>query len=360
MRPEAGAPTPEVAQPKPPLEGGGDAWAEAEDASPPRRRPSRLRRLGVAVVVLAFVATGLLELRAFIVEPEAPDHWASPSNDVLLEATPSGKVMVVAEEDGRTLGPAPLRILVPPGPEISVLLTAPGRTPKRVVLPTSGRVMEHLNPRLPNEPTCTVRLPTAGTWQYQTVLGNATSSAGQIDIEGSAVVRVIPEGYGAWIVTCPPEGGTVELDLERRFPPMADIRAQRPRGALLHVNERPIGKIPVRWTQARAFSHLRLRTVSGEYVARWLATPGSIGVELPADESLAPPVTLPRTAVESPVPYYLRENDEKKKSAADDLDVPLLPEPRPDESAERGGAASPGGGSGVPAARRRTEGTERH
>lgn len=302
-------------------------WEEEEEdddgheaLATPAPPASRRRKLGFYALLAAFALTGALELRAFFVEPEAPDFWVTPANDVLVEATPAGEVLVIAEADGRTLGFAPLRILVPAGPEVAVFLAAPGRTPQRVVLPTSGAVKTHLEPALPADPSCVAEVAIAGTWQYQTVPGDETSKDGRLQIRGSALVRVVPEGYGAWIVKCPSQGGTIQVGLERRFPPVVDIRAQAPRGALLHVDERPLGSIPIRWTQARAFSMLRVRTVTGEYTARWVAIPGSLGVDMPIDDSRAAPLTVPGTQLESPVPYIMRP----QPTPSSELDAPLF------------------------------------
>lgn len=341
--PGAGAAAP--AEEKPTL--GDEDWKEAEETEPPSHPPPAApRRLALStlfgwVMVLALLVTVGLELVAYVRGQSSSRLRAGPSNEVLLEAAPANEVVVVSEADGTFLGRAPLRLLVPEGPEVAVLLAAPERTPKRVVLPSSGRVTVRLDPRLPTAPRCRLRLPHG--WAYEDVLepseeddrdvlsgGDAPRASAALDthlpIHGSAVVRIRPAGYGAWLVTCPPDGAPPRIDVTRKLPTVAEVHVREPIGGLALLAGRPIGTIPVRWTQGRAFVRLAVRSLDGVPLARWVATPGPIDVDLPISGYREPPLTIPGTRVErDPSPLRPVQRRRRPASAGADLEAPILP-----------------------------------
>ena len=262
-------------------------------------------------VVFVCAVTFFLEVRAWWIRPLDPELFVSRENEVLIEATPKGEVVVVAEADGQILGKAPLRLLVPQGPKISVLLTAPERKAVRRTLPHQGRLLVRLDPQLPEAPECSVELPADAYWQYQTALGQQPSKIGDLKIKGTAILRIVPSGYGAWLIECSEQDGTIKGDFRRQFPPLVNVHINEPRGALLHLGERPLGVIPKQWTQGQTFAQIRVRSVDGAYVTRWVAAPASIGVRFPSSESSAPALTIPGTRLEDPAPYYLRKNQRR-------------------------------------------------
>lgn len=274
---------------------------------PPRPRPrGGLLRYGVYLAAIALLVSAGLETRAYFVGPADADWAAGVVNDVLLEATPLGSVSVVSELDGNMVGVAPLRFLVPAGPPVHVLLSSPGRLPKRVRLPSSGALRVELE-RLPETAAeCTLELPGGGVWRYQNSDGDLSDDKGELPLRGTGVVRIVPGGFGAWIVKCPTEGGLVSVDLRRRRPPTVEARLLGPRGSLAYLRHQPIGTIPQRWQQAQTFAQVHIRTVEGIYTMRWVALPGVTEIRMPTSDAQAPTPTLPGSDLADPVPNFLR------------------------------------------------------
>lgn len=285
---------------------------EEEFAPPPsspreRRRGGGLRRFGVFLFVAAVVTTTVLEVRAYFVGPTDADFAAGIVDDVLLEAAPLGAVSVVSELDGRLIGVTPLRFLVPGGANIGVFLSSPGLRPKRVRLPTSGALRVELDPIPEDAPTCTLELPGSGVWRYQSSEGDLSNDEGQLVIKDSAVIRIVPGGFGAWMVSCPTEGGSVPVDLRRRHPPTVEARLVGPRGALAYLADQPIGTVPQRWRQSQSFAQVHIRTGLGVYTMRWVALPGITEIRMPTSDDRAPPPTISGSQLPDPVPRFLRE-----------------------------------------------------
>lgn len=297
--------------------GEADEWEESPSVEVPEEeglgsygpgtppRPSG-NRWWAYLAIAALVGTFALEIRAYFVDPEAAEYRVDATNEVLLEATPVEEVTVVSELDGRVLGRAPLRFLIPFGHTAQVLLTAPDHAAKRVDLPLKGPLTVNLEPIKEEDPTCTLALAGAGRWKYQAMFGDSADTNGHIEIRKSAIVRVMPEGYGAWLVECEKNGEIIETQLPRRLPPTVEVRAEEPKGALVHLDERPLGSIPQRWKQGRAFANLRLKTVDGTYLSRWIPTPGSVDVFLPTNDDNAPRPTLKGSKLADPTPSYLQ------------------------------------------------------
>ncbi|MBX2814326.1 MAG: hypothetical protein KTR25_21130 [Myxococcales bacterium] len=272
---------------------------------PARKSSSRSNRwLGRGVIVLLLV-TAALEIRDLWTKPWSQETLrANVNNEVLLEATPVGQVKVISEVDGQHLGTAPLRFLVPEGPELAVLLHAPDRTPVRQVLPAAGRVTVHLQPSVSTTPKCVLNLPAVSYWRYQTTTGEKPSVQAQLQIQGSTVVYLVPEGQGAWLVQCGPNGKPIpeHLDPIQRRP--VDINITSPTGALVFIGDSPMGKIPQSWSQTHLFAQLRLRLVGGSYIMRWIAAPNSLSVELPISDDFAPRISIPNSQTPTAAPSY--------------------------------------------------------
>lgn len=270
------------------------------------QRSSPLRRGFGYLVAATLVLTLLLEVRAFFVAPSATKHFTDRGDEALLEAGPVGQVVVYSAVDGRRLGRAPLRILVPEGLSAPLLLSSPGRTPQRVELKAGDALRATLDPRSPNDPTCQVSIVGGSRWKYQTAAGQTADEQGHLQITGTELVRIFPEGYGAWLVSCPESGEKVEANLSHRMTPSLEVRVERPRGARLFLGERPMGNIPVRLSYAGSFAQLRIRSVDGEYLSRWVFTPDDITVAIPISDIGAPPLIMPGSQLEDPTPSYLR------------------------------------------------------
>ncbi|MEO1230686.1 MAG: hypothetical protein AAFZ18_17455, partial [Myxococcota bacterium] len=131
----------------------------ARAAPPPPKSAGPLAFTVIALALLAVAAAVVVQLLKPVVEeaPTAsplPTETASngnsgrrieltPWNDVLLETVPAD-AHVIGERDGSDLGASPVRLLVPEGQEVAVLVTAEGYEPVRLVLPSRGRVTVHL------------------------------------------------------------------------------------------------------------------------------------------------------------------------------------------------------------------------
>ncbi len=273
---------------------------------PPSPRPPRRWRLGWPTLIgLAVAVTVALEARNLLRgDPDAPSFEVGPTQDVMLEATPAGEVEAFAERDGRSLGKVPIRVLVPKGTEPVVLLVAAGHRAERVVLPSSGGKVVALE-RLPDDaPRCTLPVSADG-WPHQLLPGGPSTDLSPVEFVGPAAVRIVPEGYGAGLVECPPEGGSVEPPFFRRFPDVATLHVEQPFGYQLFVGDRPSGSVPQKVAVAQAFLQLRSGG-AGTWVSRWVAVLGSTEVRLPLDDRRAPPLTVPRTHLEPSEPPALR------------------------------------------------------
>ena len=268
---------------------------------PPKRRAGRSSWLAAVVLTVVAVNAGL-DLYGWWDARQRVATRVSSANDVLLEATPQGEVKVVAEADGRILGTAPLRFLVPDeGEPPVVLLTAPGRTPERVELPSSGRLLVRLKPRPAAAARCVARFSSVPGWSYQGVHpGDPSAKDDAIPIEGSLVVRAIPAGGGAWLLRCGDEGQDVEPGLlERtRRPPVA-VAVRRPVGGLVSVGGRPLGQVPVQWTQDAMFVQVAVEAPGQPVLGRFVAATRDLEVRMPTGQ-LEPKPRLPNSVVEPP------------------------------------------------------------
>lgn len=305
---------------------------------PPGRRPMGARPRGGKrsarrpTIVTIGLVTGValsFSLDAFqaweTVRKPDPEPALSARNDVLLEASPIGEVRVFAADDGRPLGRAPLRFLVPEGPPIYVLLTAPGRTPTRVKLPPSGRVKAHLDPRLPTAETCTLRVRTSPGWTLNMLdEGVLDDDAGTVTFAQATVVRAEPLDYGAFLLACPtdeddePKEDEPPLYLGKRMRngPVS-LAVSSPRGALVTLGSDPIGNVPASWSQGPAFAKVSVSATGKENIWRWVAAPFSLKVKMPSGR-FEPKTELPG----SDVPELRLD---PRFSEPDDPDTPPAP-----------------------------------
>lgn len=309
-------------RPPPPLSPIGEAPPPWE-RGPPARSGARLRTIGW-VLALGFAVVSLgLEVRAWVTESSKPGLYVSPLNEVLLEATPAGEAIVISASDGRTLSRTPLRFLIPKGPEFAVFVVAPGHVPVRQVLPDRGSVRVDLLPVSSAAPRCTFQLPMTNTWTYELAPSGRKSDFGDLEVVGTAVVRIRPHGNGAWLVQCPATGGVVKADLKNRVAPVAQVEVISPTGAQLHLGGRPLGPIPASWTEGRSFIMLGVAQVQSEFVGRWIPTSERIRIAMPTSNIDAPDLSIPGTAIEEPKPALLRYPRERRPGEPADNDRPF-------------------------------------
>lgn len=223
-------------------------------AIPRRPRRARWYVAGGLLALLLFVGVlvGARELAA------RPVRQISIAHRVELRTEPAG-ALVVAERDGRLLGPAPQRFWVGPEAEAVVLVAAPGHAPERVVLPARGEVRVALEPISPEAPRCALDLPPTERARFEAVGGLLE---GGVALRGAAVVRARGPERGAWIVRC----DASRIQMRRSEPEPA--RLELAGGASARLEGRP-------WREdarevRRAFSRVE---VGGE--VRWLVTDAS-------------------------------------------------------------------------------------
>lgn len=279
-----------------------------------RRKRDRAARWFVWLIACAFAVSFVLDIHSWWSGAVGSQLLVNGSNDVLVEATPSGKVEVISEADGMSLGLAPLRLLVPSNEEVAVLLHAPGRAPMRKVLPSSGRLVARLQPLTPNNPDCELTLPAGSHWRYETIDGKKPSDQGKLDIQGSNIVRILPAGEGAWLVRCKNTKTAEPATLSPKSHPSVTVNISEPRGALVHINENPAGTVPTSWTTNRMFTNVRVRLVDGTYLMRWIAAPKSSDIFFPTTENFAPSLSIPGSQLKDPRPQRLRKRRRKQRN----------------------------------------------
>jgi hypothetical protein len=261
------APAPRVATP-PPAPSRAPAPpprpAPAHEPPPPdpaaRPRPGRGRMyvLGGAAALLLFggLLVGARSLAAF-----APPQQVRVSDQVEVLTEPSGAVLV-AEADGRILGPAPQTFWVGPAAGAAVLVTAPDHLPQRITLPARGRVTVRLLPRAEGAERCALDLPADAQARYEG-LGAQWAGPTRLVVAGAAVLRARSEDApGAWLVQC----GAGRADLAPR--PLASVSLQVA-AQPARIEGRPAG--PEATERAGAFT----RVAVGEAEA-WVPTLSSV------------------------------------------------------------------------------------
>ena len=271
--------------------------------------PPRRMALTIVALLLLAIAAGaivqllnppkpveqIVEVNTEVGRGNVSQLTVTPWNDVLLETVPPD-AQVISERDGQSLGPSPVRLLVPEEVEVAVLVTAPGFEPVRLILPTRGRVTVHLTSTR-KVLKCPVEVQAPGTKPVQ-VVGHAIkpSPSGRFRIPGAVVMRST-EGHGAWLVRCATFGGQrrhrfVSSDLHRDV----QLRVRSPKGAGLALITRPpaaptesvtqLGPTPVETNQAAGFVLVEAR-LDGKRgstptsVSRWVPAFQDTIIELP-------------------------------------------------------------------------------
>jgi hypothetical protein len=236
------------------------------------------------------------------------------TNEVTIDAQPAGTT-VVSEADGRVLGQTPLRFVVPPAADASVLLVRAGHDPQRLVLPDRGGIVAILTPIAGGG--CEVPLELPSGVQLEGV-GAAIGSGPAYTIPGAAVVRAVGGGVvGARIVRCPeaPRDAAVRLRFE---PPStgADVRITHPAGATASIEGTEVGVVPASRLVTTAFARVRVAGPSGEVVERWVPSRSDVEVQVPtAVPVLAEPTVAAPTEVSVPEPAEREPRRERKPDA---------------------------------------------
>jgi hypothetical protein len=237
-------------------------------------------RFGPAIA-LALVVSGLAAY-ALRGRPDPiaalPAFVATPSNEVVLETEPPG-AWVVAELDGRVLGQAPLRFVVPTGAAPVVLVAADGAEPLRVVLPDRGQLVARLPAAQPARP-CRLGLPVGVDVELV-----GTRFDGERRVVAPGIVRASKTAQaggpkvGARLVRC-------ESDLEalgfERVELGHVVRISAPAGAQAWLDGEPLGVLPAQGVARAAFVELRVVDAHGGAIERWVAAPGDLELRMPA------------------------------------------------------------------------------
>ncbi len=210
----------------------------------------------------------------------AKDHVATPANAVRIDAEPAGTV-VVSEQDGRVLGTVPLRVLVPPGVEAAVLVTAPRREPQRLVLPDRGVISTRLSALPEDVRPCALDLDAGAKDRFEGVAANL-DWGDRLAVFGAAVVRTRDgaSAPGAWLVRCPSFGGGDHIELERSPLPGATITLKGPAGAEVFIDDEALGPVPATTRVTAAFARVRVE-LDGRRYRTWIPTLADATFELP-------------------------------------------------------------------------------
>lgn len=217
-----------------------------------------------------------------LLDEDAPPaaHVATHENAVRIDADPQGAI-IVGERDGRVLGRAPLRVLVPTGVEASVLVTAPGHEPQRLVLPDRGVIRARLE-RLPKDvKPCGLDLAADAKTNYEGVAADLTYGD-HLAVHGAAVVRLrgATERRGAWLVRCPSFGGGDHVALDGAPLPKATITLAGPPGSIGFLEDEALGPLPVTIPIEAAFSRVAVELDERRY-ATWIPTAEDAKFTLP-------------------------------------------------------------------------------
>lgn len=299
-----------------PVRRSGDYVAPVVSA-PPAARPAEASNLWKNILLGAlgfFVAGGLAALALPYLLPRNEVPWAppppttppppvspkevvqiAPHGDVILKSVPEG-ALVVSEEDGRVLGPTPLRFMVPPG-GAPILVTAPGFEPQRLVLPDRGRVTAELL-ELQEKRPCDLALTVPGNADLEGVAATVEIDNAHT-VQGSAVLRA-KNGSGAWIVRCPSYGGAEQQTLPtRRGVGRQKLEILSPSDGVVSVDGRELGKVPQTTEVESRFVNVRVELEPGVAIERWVPVNDDTSIRLPrpkkkkADEVEAPTKEAP-------------------------------------------------------------------
>jgi hypothetical protein len=204
----------------------------------------------------------------------------TPWNDVLLETVPAD-ARIVGERDGASLGPSPVRLLVPAETSVAVLVTAPGYEPVRLILPTRGRVTVHLT-STGDVLDCPVDIQAPGSEPLEVVgLDIEPSETRRYSIPGAVVMRSV-EGHGAWLVRCATYGGQRRHVFVSRKPGRdAQVEVTAPEGARLRIGGVGVGTVPGERDVEAGFVRLEAETDAGGTIARWVPAFSDTRVQLP-------------------------------------------------------------------------------
>ena len=229
--------------------------------------PRWLIAMLIAVLLSVFGAVALLVRIASPTSIHKPAIIGT-SDMVMLSSSPPAEV--IAEADGRRIGRTPLRIMVPGGADIAVLLSAPERQPIRIVLPDRGALQVELSP-LPPE-ACEVHVQTPSGAMLEEYGGTQTVP-GVVAVFGAAIfVRPgASAAVGARLVRCPADvelGPADERTFVRNEPielRLAAVQTRRarlftPPGVTVFYDNRALEGRPASFRTETAFAPLRLQS----------------------------------------------------------------------------------------------------
>lgn len=262
---------------------------------PPVPQPRRLALTVTALLLLAVVAAAVVQLlkppkkdetvrgRSRTVATRTGRRLVTPWNDVLLETSPA-TASIIGERDGRELGPSPVRVLVPEGDDVTVLVTAPGYEPVRLVLPSRGRVTVHLT-STGNVLDCPIEVAAPGRRPLEVVGGGKGGPNGKYDIAGAVVMRST-EGHGAWLVRCATYGGQKRHRFISRStggPKTVEVQVRSPDKSQIRLVEGNAAARPIPATLEAPSGFVRLEgtLANGKKVQRWVPGFQDLAVELP-------------------------------------------------------------------------------
>ncbi len=225
--------------------------------------------------------------------PEVESTLLTPSNEVLLRASPPGAI-VVSERGGQILGTPPLRFLVPTGKTIAVLVSADGFEPQKLVLPERGLISTALRPLPAKTERCKLGFTGAIGTRLESVAGPIKINE-SLELKGAGVLRTVgDESLGrAWMVFCPQLGGQAQVELVPHRIEKSELHILKPKGVFAYIDGQPAGQIPLKRTASASFTKIRAVGKQDKIITRWVPLEGEVEVVLPDPELSPDPLPAP-------------------------------------------------------------------
>ncbi|MCK6551603.1 hypothetical protein L6R52_37570, partial [Myxococcota bacterium] len=258
-----------------------------EAVRPPKSRGLQLVWTSIGLALGLTAAVLFLGRQIALPEGGSKKHHKpyelTPASEVVLLISPS-EAIVVGEQDGRILGTSPLTFLVPPGVETALLVTAPDREPQRVVLPDRGTASVTLQ-RPATTCAAEVTPPPGVTIERVDTPATATATSAVMQVQGAAIVRAKSGGAGAWLVACAAGGGRVTAKLAA-YAKHEDLRIHiaEPSNMLFFADGRLGGPTPSSTNVEPGFTSVRIQTVEGPAIERWVPVFNSVVLKMPVPE----------------------------------------------------------------------------
>lgn len=256
-----------------------DEFEDEDDAFDPfAARRNLFAIVGLALLAIAVAVAVLFPelITSVSIESDTPFSVISADNEVVVDADPPG-AEIVGEIDGRVLGTAPVRILVPRRQPTAVLVGAPGYAPQRLLLPDRGRVSTTLE-RIDPDASCEVVPDIPSGAQLEGIAATIGVGA-RVRVPGAAIVRA-KNVRGAWILRCPSMGGpqAPALDRRRQFTSV-NLDITEPEGMAVRIDDQPAGVVPISVEIQRGFVEVNF-DVGGRSQKRWVAAMTDIALRL--------------------------------------------------------------------------------